>query len=145
MKNALMRYVLMCLLSLAVAGCGTVTPDVVRDNVATADASVPPQYDASAGWILRQRDDGAGVLTDGGRDRYNTLVAAYRLQFEQVYKVKLCHDAGISTWIDEHGNAVWIIDAEHLEYFCRLGRWAKSWRPNDGMIMRAKDAIGMQP
>ena len=133
-------------LVLNLTGCGTVTPTPVMDNESSIDSTIPQEYDPDAGWLLDFKKDEKGrvlaaVITNGARDRYNALISDYREQFRERYKVSLVLNAGILPFVDQYGNELWLIDAEHLEYFARLSGWAKDRLPADSVWMKLKGKL----
>lgn len=108
MKNILM----LCTASmLMITGCTTtITPKPVTDNTASFDGNTQ-----NSGFIGFD-SAGAGILTPGGRDRYNELIEKYGVKFMP----ELNKDAGIT-----ESGSVYLIDAEHLVYFMTMNAWRK--------------------
>lgn len=140
------KYVLTIILPLVLIGCSTITPSQVKSDESVSDSSVPSQYASSKKWILFSifgtdgKSTGA-VLTNNGHDRYNILISYYGVQFKNEYKVEIKEDAGVVPYTDQFGNKLWFINAEHLEYYQRLGDWAHNGRDIDTVWMKLKDKI----
>jgi hypothetical protein len=118
--------------------------------VASIDASIPPQYDQSKGWLIQTVKNAkgvviGGVITKNARDRYNVLIEDYCLQFREAYKVKLVPDAGIQEYEDKYKNTgkyqLYLIDAMHLEFMGRLSQWDKDNLAPDSAWQKIKAAI----
>lgn len=134
------------LLNLFLIGCGTITPNHVRDNEASFDDSVPKQYDQSKGWLLYTSKDKKGIVTGGvitpnARDRYNALVADYKIQYKAMHHQELSNDKGITPWQDKWKNQLYIIDAQHLEAFGRLSQMEKDRVAPDSAWQKIKDSV----
>lgn len=96
-----------CLLLWGMTGC-TVTPDILPPAaVASYDGNV--QNSGFLGWA----SDGSGVITAHARDRYNALLAQYKVGVK---------DEGLTPMPD----GSWLIDKQHLVLFSELNRKAKS-------------------
>ena len=90
------------------ASCSTtVAPEAVKATEIMYDGN-----EANAGFIGFERD-GGGVLSDGGRARYNALIEMYGHKMLIPLKP---HD-GISPGPDP---GTWRIDAQHLVYFLEM-------------------------
>lgn len=140
MKNILATFFLGS--AILLTGCSTVIPPSIKDDVASYDDSTPAGYDACNGGFLGfADDDNTAFITDNARNVYNELIADYKEQFRDEYKLKLSRDDGISKGKDKFGNDLWKIDYQHLQYFMRLSRWAKEKRPVDSIWLKARHVI----
>lgn len=147
----MIRTFIPCLaLGLLLAGCATtatITPDFTKDKATASDSSLPAQYSQKQVWFIQYTINAAGerdgaVLTPNGRDRYNTLIGLYALQFQQDNQVLLVRDAGVAPYVDAFGNALWRMDMQHFEYFRRLSReYAKAGKSPDSVWLKIKNAI----
>ena len=113
MKN----FAIICLSSIFLTSCATVTPDKVQDNTASFDSTTPQQYDPHNSGIIGFSVDGKGILTSSGVERYNNLIKDYKFQFREAKGVELKENAGITEYLDKHGNLLFYIDHQHLVYF----------------------------
>lgn len=133
------------IISLNLTGCGTVTPDIVKDHEHSFDASTPPQYDSFNSGLIDYRDNAEGkhgaLITPSARARYNNLIDAYRIQFKETQKVELENDSGIEPYTDQFKNELYFIHDEYLAYFMRLNRWNKNGRADDSFWLKFKDTI----
>jgi hypothetical protein len=135
------KYATLLLSSILIAGCTTVTPDKVRDEIASYDASTPTQYDAQNSGFIGFMDDGRGILTAFGVLRYNTLVKAYKIKFKSYKGVEINENDGIDEFTDKFNNKLFVIDQQHLVYYAILNSWRKESKEADGLIDKAKDII----
>lgn len=127
--------------SLLVVGCSTVTPDKIKDEIASYDASTPTGYDVQNSGFIGFMDDGKGILTPFGVLRYNTLVAAYKVKFKSYKGVELTENAGITEFTDKSGNKLFIIDQQHLVYYAILNSWRKEGKSSDSIVDKVIDKV----
>ena len=137
----LKKFAIFSLSSLLLCSCTTVTPDKIKDEVASYDASTPKQYDIQNSGFIGFMDDGRGILTTFGALRYNTLVKAYRIKFKSYKGVEINENDGISEFTDKSNNKLFIIDQQHLVYYAILNSWRKESKESDSLIDKAKDII----
>lgn len=131
-----------CLLSsILMVGCSTVTPDKIKDEIASYDASTPSGYDVQNSGFIGFMDDGKGILTPFGVLRYNTLVAAYKVKFKSYKGVELNENSGITEFTDKAGNKLFIIDQQHLVYYAILNSWRKEGKPSDSIVDKVIDKV----
>jgi len=122
-------------------GCATVTPDKVKDNTASFDASTPTNYDNYNSGIIGFTADGSGILTSSGVQRYNNLIKDYKIRFKVNKGVELNENAGISDHVDNHKNTLYKIDAQHFVYYGILNSWRKDGVEPDSLWDKAKELI----
>lgn len=127
--------------SLLVVGCSTVTPDKIKDEISSYDASTPSGYDVQNSGFIGFMDDGKGILTPFGVLRYNTLVAAYKVKFKSYKGVELSENAGITEFTDKSGNKLFIIDQQHLVYYAILNSWRKEGKASDSIVDKVIDKV----
>jgi len=127
--------------SFLIAGCSTVTPDKIKDEIASYDASTPSGYDVQNSGFIGFMDDGKGILTAFGVLRYNTLVAAYKVKFKSYKGVELSENSGITEFTDKAGNKMFIIDQQHLVYYAILNSWRKEGKPSDSIVDKVIDKV----
>ena len=127
--------------SLLIVGCSTVTPDKIKDEIASYDASTPTGYDVQNSGFIGFMDDGKGILTPFGVLRYNTLIAAYKVKFKSYKGVELVENAGITEFTDKAGNKLFIIDQQHLVYYAILNSWRKEGKPSDSIVDKVIDKV----
>lgn len=131
-------------------GCSTatVTPDHVHSETHVADDSVPDGVSVHDGWLVRSIYDDQGrrveaIITRNALVRYNELIRAYRLQFQEEYKVPIAEHDGITqnvlTTIPPQEEIR--IDAQHLAYFIRMSRWSKDGKSPDSVWLKLKNAF----
>lgn len=137
----LKKFAIFSLSSLLLCSCTTVTPDKIKDEVASYDASTPTQYDIQNSGFIGFMDDGRGILTAFGVLRYNTLVKAYKIKFKSYKGVEINENDGIDEFTDKFNNKLFIIDQQHLVYYAILNSWRKESKEADGLIDKAKDII----
>lgn len=123
------------------AACTTVTPDKVKDEIASYDASTPTGHDVQNSGFIGFLDDGRGLITSFGLVRYNTLIKMYRLRFESYKGVRLEENSGITEYTNNNGDKLFIIDQQHLVYYAILNSWRKEGKEPDSIWQKAKDAI----
>ncbi len=106
-----------CLLVLA--GC-TVTPAAVHSSQPSFDGN-----QQNSGLVAFQAD-GSAIITVHAHDRYTNLLATLGTRLELPPKFP---DEGMQPSyykVDGTNEApVWIMDAQHLNYFKRMNRWRK--------------------
>lgn len=127
--------------SLLFTACTTVTPDKVKDEIASYDASTPTGYDVQNSGFIGFLDDGRGLITPFGLVRYNTLLKMYKVRFESFKGVRLEENAGITEYTNNKGDKLFIIDQQHLVYYAILNSWRKEGKEPDSIWEKAKDAI----
>jgi hypothetical protein len=137
----LKKFAIFSLSSLLLCSCTTVTPDKIKDEVASYDATTPSQYDIQNSGFIGFMDDGRGILTAFGVLRYNTLVKAYKIKFKSYKGVEINENDGIDEFTDKFNNKLFIIDQQHLVYYAILNSWRKESKEADGLIDKAKDII----
>jgi hypothetical protein len=137
----LRKFAIFSLSSLLLCSCTTVTPDKIKDEVASYDASTPNQYDIQNSGFIGFMDDGRGILTAFGVLRYNTLVKAYKIKFKSYKGVEINENDGIDEFTDKFNNKLFVIDQQHLVYYAILNSWRKESKEADGLIDKAKDII----
>lgn len=137
----LKKFVILSLSSLLVVGCSTVTPDKVKDEIASYDASTPTGYDVQNSGFIGFLDDGRGIITPFGLLRYNTLIKTYKVRFKTYKGVELNENDGIIEYTDNKGNKMYIIDQQHLVYYAVLNSWRKDGKEPDSILDKAKDLV----
>jgi len=137
----LKRSAICFLSSLLLVGCSTVTPDKVKDEIASYDASTPSGYDVQNSGFIGFMDDGKGILTPFGVLRYNTLVKAYKIKFKSYKGVELNENDGITEFTDKAGNKLFIMDQQHLVYYAVLNSWKKEGKPTDSIVDKVIDKV----
>ena len=135
------RFVIICLSSLLLVGCATVTPDKVVDDTASFDATTPKEYDPMNSGVIGFTESGQGILTMNGVERYNNLIKDYKLQFREFKGVELKENAGITEHLDKNGNLLFHIDQQHLVYFGILNSWKKDGKDTDSIWDKAKNLV----
>lgn len=137
----LKRFAIFSLSSLLIAGCTTVTPDKIKDEVSSYDASTPTGYDVQNSGFIGFTDDGKGLITAFGVLRYNTLLKAYKLKFKGYKGIELNENDGITEYADKLGNKLYIIDQQHLVYYAILNSWRKEGKPTDSIVDKVIDKV----
>lgn len=137
----LKRFAILLLSSLLVIGCSTVTPDKVKDEIASYDASTPSGYDVQNSGFIGFLDDGRGIITPFGLLRYNTLIKTYKIRFKSYKGVELNENDGTTEYTDSKGNKLFIIDQQHLVYYAVLNSWRKDGKEPDSIWDKAKDIV----
>ena len=137
----LKKFAIFSLSSLLLCSCTTVTPDKIKDEVASYDATTPSQYDIQNSGFIGFMDDGRGILTAFGVLRYNTLVKAYKIKFKSYKGVEINENDGIDEFTDKFNNKLFVIDQQHLVYYAILNSWRKESKDADSLIDKAKDII----
>jgi hypothetical protein len=126
-------------------GCSTVVPEPIEDTEPSFDNSTPIQYDNQNSGVISLVRVGnitlGAHITDNKKAEYNELITKYRIQFKYRYSVDLKQNDGIRESSDVHGNRLWFIDTEHLQYLLRLARWQNEGREEDGFWMRARELM----
>jgi len=136
----LKKFANVLVLNLFLAGCNTITPDKIQDDVASYDSSTPVQYNKDNGGLIALLDDGA-VITSEGKNRYNKLIEMYKIKFKNEKAIELIKDSGIKPYKDRYGNDLFLIDNEHLVYFGVMNSWLKEKIPADNIIDKTIDKI----
>lgn len=134
-------FVSFCLSSLLFAGCATVTPDKVKDNTASYDATTPVNYDNLNSGIIGFTEDGSGILTTFGVQRYNSLIKDYKIRFRVTKGVDLKENDGISEYVDKYKNVLSKIDSQHFVYYGILNSWRKDGVEPDSLWDKARDLV----
>ena len=137
----LRKFAIFSLSSLLLVSCTTVTPDKVRDEIASYDASTPSGYDVQNSGFIGFLDDGRGIITPFGLLRYNTLVKTYKIRFKSFKGVDLYENDGITEYTDNKKNKLYIIDQQHLVYYAVLNSWRKDGKEPDSIWDKAKDLV----
>lgn len=137
----LKKFAIFSLSSLLIAGCSTVTPDKIKDEVASYDASTPTGYDVQNSGFIGFTDDGKGILTTFGILRYNTLVKAYHIKFKSYKGVELKENDGVTEFSDKSGNKLYIMDPQYLVYYAILNSWRKEGKPSDSIVDKVIDKV----
>ena len=137
----LKKFAICLVSSFLVAGCSTVTPDKIQDEVASYDASTPTGYDVQNSGFIGFTDDGKGLVTAFGVVRYNTLVKAYRIKFKTYKGVDLEENSGITEFSDKLGNKLYIMDQQHLVYYAILNSWRKEGKAPDSIVDKVIDKV----
>lgn len=130
-----------CLSSLLLVGCATVTPDKVKDETASYDSSTPVSYENYNSGIIEFTEDGSGILTSFGVQRYNNLIKDYRIRMKANKGVELQENAGITEYVDKHKNVLSKIDPQHFVYYGIMNSWRKDGVEPDSLWDRAKDLV----
>jgi len=142
---AVIAFVLWLLLGcLVLTGCSTVTPDHVQDKVMAVDTSTPDGIPVNNnGWLGWVKVDGKdfGWITLNKRDFYNALIADYRLQYRETYKVELTPDAGLRPK-DVKGTPTFLIDLDHIKALARLKQWQVDQKPVDSAWLKILNKVG---
>jgi len=137
----LRKFAIFSLSSILLCSCSTVTPDKVKDELASYDASTPSGYDVQNSGFIGFLDDGRGIITSFGQLRYNTLIKTYKIRFKSYKGVDLNENDGISEYTDSKGNKLFIIDQQHLVYYAILNSWRKDGKEPDSIWDKAKDIV----
>lgn len=121
-----MRFAKIWLFSLSfcwlVSAC-TITPNPVGGQTAVTDVEGGINGFAGFATVDGKR---RGLLTDAGRDRYNTLISLYSVQFKKEFGVALQQGDGLVEFKGYHA-----IDKPHLIYFGWLCQWSRDKRTAD--------------
>ena len=75
--------------SLLLTSCATITPDKVDDKTASFDSTTPVNYDNLNSGVLGFTEDGSGIITSFGVERYNNLIEQYKIRFKEYKGVEL--------------------------------------------------------
>lgn len=134
-------FAVFCLSSILFTGCSTVTPDKVTDNTASFDATTPANYDNLNSGIIGFTDDGSGIITSFGVERYNNLIKLYKIRFKTFKGVDLKENDGVSNYVDKQGNVLFKIDSQHFVYFGILNSWRKDGVVPDSIWDKAKELV----
>lgn len=122
-------------------GCATITPNKVNDNTASFDSSTPVNYDNLNSGIIGFTEEGSGIITTFGVERYNNLIEQYKIRFKEFKGVNLKKNDGISNYVDKHGNVLYKIDAQHFVYYGVLNSWLKDGIESDSLWDKAKNLV----
>lgn len=146
------QTLLAAILALSLSGCGsmtgTVTPNevVIPNGPGFYDSTVPSQYDPRhGGYCYSIKNEKGGIIADvvssGAKARYDTLVAAYAIQFKNFRHVTLNVGDGVEPIVDAYKNNLFKLDFEHMGYFAELARWSRDKKDPDSIWMRLKDKV----
>ena len=127
---------------ICLTSCSTVTPNHVQDRILSADSSTPRGIPIDNNGWLGWHDDTHGIITANKRTFYNNLIADYRLQYRETYKVELKPDDGLEAF-EMAGTTVYLIDLEHLKALARLKQWQVDQRPNDSAWLKILNRVGL--
>lgn len=127
--------------SLLLAGCATVTPDKVKDDTSSYDSSTPVNYDNYNSGIIGFTEDGSGILTSFGVQRYNNLIKDYRIRLKVNKGVELKENDGITECVDKHKNVLSKIDPQHFVYYGILNSWRKDGVEPDSLWDKTKELV----
>lgn len=156
MKTELISINLILCFCLLLSGCmsggvtGTVSPDhvVVHKDAGEIpiDSSTPSQYDnQNGGRIWKNRDEHGKVIscviTYNAVQRYNAWIAKYRIQFRTLKGVDLSPNDGVKPFVDQYGNNLFVMDAEHYLHFMGLADLNRREVPPDSGWDKLKDMI----
>lgn len=137
-----MKLFVNCFLSsILLVGCATVTPDKVKDDTPSYDSSTPINYDNLNSGIIGFTEDGSGILTTFGVQRYNNLIKDYKIRFKVEKGVDLKENDGITEYIDKSKNVLSKIDPQHFVYYGVLNSWRKDGVETDTFWDKAKNLI----
>lgn len=131
-------FAIFCLSSILLVSCATVTPDKAVDNTASFDSTTPQGYDPQNSGVIGFTQDGKGILTSNGVERYNNLIKDYKLQFRAAKGVDIKENDGITPFSDKNGNLLFYIDSQHLIYFGILNGWRRDGKEVDNLWDKAK-------
>lgn len=134
-------FVVCFLSSLLLVGCATVTPDKVKDETPSYDSSTPINYENLNSGIVGFTEDGSGILTSFGVQRYNNLIKDYKIRFKIEKGVDLKENDGISEYVDKHKNVLSKIDPQHFVYFGVMNSWRKDGVEPDSFWDKAKNFV----
>lgn len=140
-RKTLKLFASFCLSSLLLIGCATVTPDKVNDNTASFDSTTPVNYDNLNSGIIGFTEDGSGIITTFGVERYNNLIEQYKIRFKEFKGVQLKKNDGISNYVDKYGNVLYKIDSQHFVYYGVLNSWRKDGVESDSLWDKAKELV----
>lgn len=156
MTNRALTSISLCL-ALTLTGCGvtktltgTVTPDAVvassEHSKIPIDSSTPSQYDPQNGGKIWSNRNAKGtvvsaVITYNAVQRYNYWITKYRIQFKELRGVDLSPNDGITPFVDQYGNNLFLITAEHYGYFGELASINRAKTKADGIVDKIKDKL----
>ena len=135
------QFASFCLSSFLLVGCATITPDKVEDGTASFDSTTPVNYDNLNSGILGFTEDGSGIITTFGVERYNNLIEQYKIRFKEFKGVELKKNDGISNYVDKHGNVLYKIDPQPFVYYGVLNSWRKDGVDSDSLWDKAKELV----
>ena len=135
------KFAIFSLSSFLLCSCTTVTPDKVKDEIASYDATTPSGYDVQNSGFIGFTDDGRGLITQFGLLRYNTLIKAYKIRFKSFKGVELNENDGVTEYVDKRNNKLFIIDQQHLVYYAVLNSWRKDGKEPDSIWDKTKDLV----
>ena len=113
--------------ALLLAGC-TTTPQQVHTSQASFDGN-----EQNSGLIGFDAANGSAYITSHANDRYTNLLATFGKRLE--FPPKAPEDGLNVTFYmgpdtNYFGKQVWVIDAQHLNYFKAMNRWRKETAPH---------------
>lgn len=135
------------LIGLVLTSC-TVTPDKVKPHSVGFDSTTPvgtnPQNGGLLDWIVNADGSTWGaIITSDGRDRYNTTIDMYRIQYKAEHGVDITRDTNgttLTTWKDGK-TPVYKIDAAHYKHLLMLNSWLNDKKDPDSVWMKIKDKL----
>ena len=113
----------------------------MKDETASYDASTPVSYENYNSGIIGFTEDGSGILTSFGVQRYNNLIKDYRVRMKVNKGVELQQNAGITEHVDKHKNVLSKIDPQHFVYYGIMNSWRKDGVEPDSLWDKAKDFV----
>ena len=134
-------FAVICLSSLLLVSCATVTPDKVVDKTASFDSTTPQGHDQMNSGVLGFNAEGNAMLTRNGVQRYNNLIKDYNIQFRFYKGVELKENDGISESLNKNGDVLYVIDKQHLVYFGVLNSWRRDGREPDSFWDKTKNLV----
>jgi hypothetical protein len=136
----LKKFVTVLVLNCFLVSCATVTPNKIEDDKSSYDATTPKQYQKDNGGLI-SFIGGDALITPQARERYNNLIAMYKIKFKKEKAIELKADSGIKPYKDNFNNELYIIDSEHLVYFGVLNSWLKEKVPQDNIVDKVIDKV----
>ena len=127
------KLIFIFLIPLVLTGCATVVPNAVQGVAVVQDSEGGANGFQGFATINGYR---YGLLTDSGRDHYNTLIGLYAVTFKNTYKFGIKKDDGIKSY-----KGLWAIDKQHLTYFAWLCQFSRDNVPVDSEASKAAEAL----